>query len=217
MKVSKTRILGSSYVGLFAITNDSLCIVARGTDAKTKKGIEEAMDVKIIEAGIYDSNLIAVFAKMNNKEAYLPSYALSHEIETIEREIKVKIINTEQALGNLIELNDNFAIISETLKQNAVSQLKSSGLAILQQNIAKTDAIGSSILLLNKSFLVSPNATKEEVKNIQDTLNIRGGASTANTGDSFVRNSVLANKTGFIVGDQTTGHELNRIEEALEG
>ena len=217
MKVSKTRILGSSYVGLFAITNDKLCILARGTDSKTKKSIEEAMDVKVIEAGIYDSNLIAVFAKMNNKEVYLPSYALSKEIEAIEKEIKVKVIDSEQALGNLIEVNDEFAIVSETLKKETVSQLESNGLNILQQNIAKTDAIGSSVLLLNKSFLISPNASKEEVKNIQDTLNIRGGASTANTGDSFVRNSVLANKTGFIVGDQTTGHELNRIEEALEG
>jgi len=217
MKVSKSRILGSSYVGLFGITNDKLCIVARGTDSKTKKGIEEAMDVKIIEAGIYDSNLIAVFAKMNNKEVFLPSYALSKEIEAIEKEIKVKIIKTEQALGNLIEINDDYAIVSNTLKKETILQLKSNGLNILQQNIAKTDAIGSSILLLNKSFLVSPNASKEEVKNIQDTLNIKGGASTANTGDSFIRNSVIANKTGFVVGDLTTGHELNRIEEALEG
>ena len=56
-----------------------------------------------------------------------------------------------------------------------------------------------------------------KVKKIQETLNIRGGSATANTGDSFVRNSVIANEKGFIVGDQTTGHELNRIEEALEG
>ena len=62
MKVSKTRILGSSYVGLFGIANNTLCIVARGTDKKVKSDIEEALDVKTIEAGIYDSNLIAVFA-----------------------------------------------------------------------------------------------------------------------------------------------------------
>ena len=217
MKVSKTRILGSSYVGLFAITNNKLCITARGTAPKTKKGIEEALDVKVVEAGIYDSNLLAVFAKMNNKSAYVPSYALDREVEEIEKEIKVHVVQTEQALGNLSEVNDTYAIVSNTLKQNAVNSFKESGLEILQQNIAKTDAIGSSLLLLNNSFLISPNATEEEVKKIQETLNIKGGASTANTGDSFVRNSVLANEVGFVVGDQTTGHELNRIEEALEG
>ena len=217
MKVSKTRILGSSYVGLFAITNNKLCITARGTDPKTKKGIEEALDVKVVEAGLYDSNLLAVFAKMNNKSAYVPSYALGREVEAIEKEIKVTVVQTEQALGNLIEVNDTYAIVSNTLKQNAIDSIKDSGLEILQQNIAETDAIGSSLLLLNNSFVVNPNASEEEVKNIQETLNIKGGASTANTGDAFVRNSVLANEIGFVVGDQTTGHELNRIEEALEG
>jgi translation initiation factor 6 len=217
MKVSKTRILGSSYVGLFAITNNKLCITARGIAQKTKTGIEEALDVKVIEAGIYDSNLLAVFAKMNNKAVYLPSYALDHEVEAIEKEIKVNIVQTEQALGNLIEVNDTHAIVSNTLKQNAIDSISSSGLEILQQNIAKTDAIGSSLLLLNNSFIINPNAEEEEVKRIQETLNIKGGASTANTGDAFVRNSVVANEAGFLVGDQTTGHELNRIEEALEG
>ncbi|MBT4870123.1 MAG: translation initiation factor IF-6 [Candidatus Diapherotrites archaeon] len=217
MKVSKTRILGSSYVGLFGLTNNELCIVARGTDAKVKKDIEEVLDVKTIEAGIYDSNLLAVFAKMNNKEVYLPSYALGREIEAIEKEIKVKIIQTEQALGNLLEVNDTHAVVSKTLQAQSIEALQSNGLKILQENIAQTDAIGSSLLLLNNSFVINPNATEEEVKKIQETLNIRGGSATANTGDSFVRNSVIANEKGFIVGDQTTGHELNRIEEALEG
>jgi len=217
MKVSKTRILGSSYVGLFSLTNNKLCIVGRGTGKKVKEDIEKVLDVKTIEAGIYDSNLLAVFAKMNNKTIYLPSYALSKEIEAIEKEIKVEIIETEQALGNLIEVNDTHAVVSNTLKENVVEQIKTSGLTILQQNLAKTDAIGSSLLLLNNSFVINPNAEEEEVKKIQDVLNIKGGSSTANNGDSFVRNSVIANEKGFVVGDLTTGHELNRLEEALEG
>ena len=216
MKVSKTRILGSSYVGLFGLTNNELCIVARGTATKVKKDIESVLDVKTIEAGIYDSNLLAVFAKMNNKEVYLPSYALGREIEAIEKEIKVKVIQTEQALGNLIEVNDTHAVVSKTLQSKSVEAIQSNGLEILQENVAQTDAIGSSLLLLNNSFVINPNATEEEVKKIQETLNIKGGSATANGGDSFIRNSTIANEKGFIVGDLTTGHELNRIEEALE-
>ncbi len=216
MEVSRTRVLGSSYIGLFGITNDKLCIMGRGLKKETQKKIEKTLDVNVLEAGVYDSNLIAVFAKMNNNKIFLPSYALPKEIEHIEKEIKVKIIKTEQALGNLLEVNDTHGVVSKTLKESAVTQLKKSGLKILQENMGKTDVIGSSLLLLNKSFLISPNATEEEVKKIQDTLNINGGSSTANTGDSFVRNSVLANTKGFITGDLTTGHELNRIEEALE-
>lgn len=217
MNIKKAKLLGSSYIGLFGIANDKLCFVPHSTDEKTMKTIEETLDVKAVKISIYESSLLAVFSKINNKEIFLPSYALPKEIETIEKEIKVKVINTEQALGNLIEINDTGAVVSLSLKEETAKQLTKNGLEIVQTNLAKTDAVGSSIVLTNKSFLISPKATMEEVKNIQDKLNIKGGSSTANTGDSFVRNSVLANTKGIIAGDLTTGFELNRIEEALEG
>ena len=215
MQLKKIRIMGSNYIGLFVITNDSLCLVPKGIEEKTLKTIEETLKVKTIKTSIYESSLIAVFAKMNNKEIIVPSYANNKEIEEIEKEIKVRIIETEHALGNLIEINDRNAILSKTLNAKEVKQIEKTGLGILQTNLARTDAIGSTILLTNKAFLINPNATKEEVKKVKETLNINGGASTANTGDAFIRNSVIANKKGVLVGEQTTGHEMNRIEEAL--
>jgi translation initiation factor 6 len=213
MDIKRTKILGSDYLGLFTITNDKLCFVPESIDTKSTKILESTLDVKVVKTLLYDSSLLAVFAKMNNNEIFIPEYALNREIELIEKEIKVNIINTTKALGNLIEINDNFAVISNTLKE--VTKL--SNLEILRTNIAGSDAIGSALLLTNKSFLINPNATKEEIKNLQQTLNLNGGSSTANTGDALIRNSMIANKNGAIVGEQTTGHEMNRIEETLEG
>jgi translation initiation factor 6 (eIF-6) len=115
MDIKKVRILGSDYVGLFAITNDNLCFVPKSIADNTLKTIEETLNVKAVKTLIYDSSLLAVFAKMNNKEIYLPSFALPREIEEIEKEIKVKIIETERAIGNLIAVNDKNAILSNTL------------------------------------------------------------------------------------------------------
>jgi translation initiation factor 6 len=213
MDIKKVRILGSDYVGLFAITNDNLCFVPKSIADNTLKTIEETLNVKAVKTLIYDSSLLAVFAKMNNKEIYLPSFALPREIEEIEKEIKVKIIETERAIGNLIAVNDKNAILSNTLDKE-IDQID---LKILQTNLAKTDAVGSSLVLTNKGFLVNPNSTDEEIKKLQETLNINGGSSTANTGDAFIRTSIIANSTGAIVGEKTTGHEMNRIDEALEG
>ncbi|MDD3083598.1 MAG: translation initiation factor IF-6 [Candidatus ainarchaeum sp.] len=215
MQLKRIKILGSNYIGLFAIANDKLCFVPNSIEEKIEKEIERILNVKTIKTSIYDSALIAVFAKMNNKEIILPNFVTNREINEIEKEIKVRLIETEHALGNLIEINDKNAIISKTLNENDIKQLKKTKLKILQTNLAKTDAIGSSIIITNKAFLISPNATKEEVKKVQDSLNIKGGASTANTGDSFIRNSIIANKNGILVGEQTTGHEMNRIEEVL--
>lgn len=215
MQLKKIKILGSNYIGLFSITNDDLCFVPNNIDNKTEKIIQKTLDVKTIKTSIYDSSLLAVFARMNNKEIFLPSFVTSKELNKIEKEIKVRIINTEQAIGNLIELNDNALLVSKTIQKNTLTQLEKTNLKILQTNIAKTDAIGSTILITNKAFLISTNATTEEIKKIQEILNIKGGSSTANTGDPLIRNSVMANTKGILVGEQTTGHEMNRIEEAL--
>ncbi len=215
MEIIRTRILGSNYVGLFGICNDSLCFLPEQIDKKTEDKIAKTLDVKTVKISIYQSALLAVFAKMNNKYAYLPKFASIREIEEIEKEIKAKIINTENALGNLVELNDTGAIISNALDTKVMEEIKKTGLAVEQTNIGKTEVVGSALIATKQAFLINPNATNEEVSKIQKTLGVKGGSSTANYGDPFVRNSVLANTKGIILGETTTPHEINRIEEAL--
>ena len=217
MKMLRTKILGSSYVGLFCIANDDLCFVPKGIEDRAFKEIEKTLDVKTVKVAIYDTSLLAVFGKMNNKNIFLPAQTKPKEIEAIEKEIKVKLLDTETALGNLMTVNDNGAVISKTISDEVVEEIRKTGLEIAHTNLAKTDVVGSSLLATSKGFIMNPNASEEEVKIVQQTLNVKGGFSTANTGDAFVSNSVIANAKGAITGDLTTGHELNRIDEALEG
>jgi translation initiation factor 6 len=215
MNIIRTRILGSHYVGLFAVCNDSICLVPSAIDDKALKQVEETLEVKAVKTNLYGSSLLAVFAKMNNKFAYLPTYANPKEVEEIEKEMKVKMISTEQALGNMIEINDNGAVLSRTLQTKAVDQIKKSGLTTIQMNLGQTDVVGSCIVSTNKGFVVTPNVTREEANNLEKVFGVKGGSSTANTGDTFIRNSVLANKKGILMGENTTPFEINRIEEAL--
>ena len=217
MKMLRTKILGSSYVGLFCVANDKLCFVPKGIEERAFKEIEKTLDVKAVKVNIYDSSLLSVFAKMNNKNIFLPSQIKSKEIDAIEKEIKVKLLDTEMALGNLITVNDNGAVVSKTLGEEIAKEIEKTGLNVTHTNIAKTDVVGSSVLATSKGFVMNPNASEEEVKKVQQALNVKGGFSTANTGDVFISNSVIANAKGAITGDLTTGHELNRIDEALEG
>lgn len=217
MNISRIRLMGSNYVGLFTITNDSLCFVPPSIEEKAQKEIEKILEVKTVKTTIYASSLLAVFSKMNNKNIFLPEFAESKEIETIEKEIKVKLIPTEHALGNMMEVNDNGAIVSKTIQKKAIDEIRKTGLKLTQVNIALTDVVGSCIVATNRGFLANPNISPADAKDLEETLGVKGGSSTANTGDMLVRNSVLANKTGIIMGESTTPYEINRIEEALEG
>ncbi len=217
MNIARTRIMGSNYIGLFGICNDNLCIVPPSIKENAIRKIEEVLEVKTIKTTLYASSLLAAFGKMNNKHAFIPNYVNQREIETIEREIKVKIIQTEHALGNLLDLNDKGAIVSKSLQKKAVEEIAKTGLIISQFNIARIEVVGSCLLATNKGFVVNPNATSEEADTISKTLGVRGGSSTANTGDMFIRNSILANTKGILIGESTTPFEINRIEEALMG
>jgi translation initiation factor 6 len=216
MDLTRLRILGSGYVGLFGVCNDSLCFLPTQVDKKTEETISNVLGVKTVKINIYGSALLAVFAKMNNKHIYLPRLLSEKEVEEIEKEIKVKILPTESAIGNLIEVNDNGAIISKTLDKRIAEEMRKTGLRVEQLNIAKTDIVGSALLATNNAFVVHPAISKEEAKKLEEIFGVKGGSATANSGDPFIRNSILANKKGIIMGENTTPFEINKIEEALE-
>jgi len=216
MNITRIRTMGSNYVGLFTVCNDKIAFVPALIEKKAEEEIAKTLDVKTIHTTIYGSSLLAVFSKMNNKQIYLPNFISPKELETIEKEMKARVINTENALGNLVELNDTGAIISQLLPKNAVEEIKKSGLKVEQMNLGRVDVVGSALVATNRAFLVNPNISLEEAQKIEATLGVKGGSSTANMGDSFVRNSVLANKKGIVLGEGTTPYEINKIEEALE-
>ena len=87
----------------------------------------------------------------------------------------------------------------------------------MQTTIGGSDLIGSLCVASNKGFIVSPSVTKKEFKIIEKALKVKGTSATANYGDKFVGNSVIANSKAVIVGSLTSGHELNRIDEGLSG
>ncbi len=215
MKFNRMNVLGSSYVGLFLVTNDKYCVAPLQLTKIAEKEIEKTLDVKVLKTSIYETSLIAVFSKMNNKKIFLPNNVLPREVETIEKDLKVKILNTKKSLGNLVALNDYGAIVSPELDDESIKKIEEEGLTTEKMSVANTPVVGSSILSTNNGFVMNPNASEEEVKKVKDTLNVNGGFSTANVGDSFIRNSAIANKNGLLAGELTTGHELNRIEEAL--
>jgi len=119
--------LGSSYAGLFGVCNDSLCFLPEQIDKKNRTAYWENPRRKN-RAGIdLRQFALAVFAKMNNKQMYLPSFVSSRELEVIEREIKAKVLSSESAFGNLAELNDAGAVVSSVLEKKAVDELKKVG------------------------------------------------------------------------------------------
>jgi translation initiation factor 6 len=75
--------------------------------------------------------------------------------------------------------------------------------------------IGSLACATNRGIIVSPDATDKDLDYIEKIMKVPVEIGSVNRGSPYVGTGLLANDTGFVVGKETTGPELARIDEAL--
>ena len=145
---------------------------------------------------------------------------VSKEIPRIEEELKyvdreILYLETKYtALGNLILMNDKGCVISSLLK-NQKNKIESFFGIKCEVASKKHVVIGSLCIATNKGCLVSPLVSEEEIKKIEDVLDVRVDVGTANFGSYFIGACVIANSKVAIVSQKTSGIELSKIEEIL--
>ena len=82
-------------------------------------------------------------------------------------------------------------------------------------SIANFKITGSVGTATNKGVLVHPAATEDELESIEKLFKTHVDVGTVNNGTQLVGACAVANSNGVMVGLNTTGPELARIEEAL--
>jgi len=217
MKVLKESIRNSPFLGIFCTVTEKIAIFPASSESKEIKKISEALEVEPIRASIAESSLWGVLAKGNSRGIVVPEIMEKREIECLESiGVKVKAIKGNLALGNLIATNDSKAILSPAIPKKQREEIqKFLGVESIESKIAGGELAGSCIVLTDRGFLASNNTKKEELEKLRAFLGLEGKATTANCGDSFIGNSVIANSKAVIAGSLTTNIELLKIQEAL--
>ena len=67
----------------------------------------------------------------------------------------------------------------------------------------------------NKGCIAGPGIKNNEIKILEDTLNIELGIGTVSFGSRFAHSGIIANSSGCVVSDTSSGPELGRVSEAL--
>ncbi|MEW6294683.1 MAG: translation initiation factor IF-6 [Candidatus Diapherotrites archaeon] len=219
MRIEKKAINGSPFIGVFASVTEKIALLPKTISARELRGIEELLEVEAIQASIADSDLIGILAKGNSKGFIVPEIIEEGELRELEGNgVKIKVIQGINALGNLIALNDFGGIMSPLMPEGLVQDIKRFfGIEFIRTLIANTEIAGSCIVASNKGFVVHPNVTQKEFNLIKKALKVKGTTSTANYGNPFIANDVIANSKGALIGEQTSPHEMLRIDEGLSG
>ena len=64
-------------------------------------------------------------------------------------------------------------------------------------------------------MLCHPKSREPELEALEELLDVRADIGTVNYGAPLVGSGLVANEHGYAVGQDTTGPELGRIEDAL--
>ncbi|MEM4257241.1 MAG: translation initiation factor IF-6 [Candidatus Diapherotrites archaeon] len=219
MEFLKGTIRNSPYIGVFSTTTEEYTLIPPGTTEKEEKEIQKTLQTKTIKTTIGNSPLIGILAKGLGKKIVVSSLIEKHELKKLKNEgIKVLEIDAKgfTALGNLVNWNSKAGIASPNIgKKNMKKISEFLEIEITEMRFTCTELVGSAIVVTNKGFICHPNITEQEFKKIEKIFGVKGIPTTTNFGDLFVGNTAIANTKGIIVGKNTSGIEMSKIDEAL--
>lgn len=222
MKIIQTNFFGDHNLGLYARSSDKVCLIGSFISKKVEEKIGEILDVEIVKTTLSGTDFVGMFSAINTNGVVLPNIIKKLEIERLKNIFKTLdlnyiVINSKfNCLGNLILCNDNGAVISKTFSKPDKKKIES----ILDVEtdygtISGMNIVGSAAVATNKGCFIHRDASENEIKKTEEILKVKADIGTANFGSPFVGSCFFANSNGVVVGNSTTGPEIDRIYESL--
>lgn len=222
--IELTQIHGDPNIGMFMVATEHFALVTTGTTSSFIKIAERVLNVPVYEIEV-DTRIIGALIAANENGIIL-SYLfpdsvvedLKHQFKESLPDLKIgKISSGYFAVGNLMVSNNNQSLISPLLSHDERVMISDIlGTEISTIRIAGSDLVGSLLKITKIGGVISPIVdNEEEIENIQSLLNIELETSTVNRGFQFPAGGFVANSTGAILGNLTTGIETIAITRGL--
>ncbi|WP_049924319.1 translation initiation factor IF-6 [Halopiger djelfimassiliensis] len=210
---------GSAYVGVFARATDSCVLVRQDVDDDVVADLSDELEVPAIQTTVGGSSTVGALATGNENGLLVSSRVLEYERDRLEEEIDVPVAELPgnvNAAGNVVLANDYGAYVHPDLSREAVQIIKDTlEVPVERGDLAGVRTVGTAAVATNAGVLCHPKATDEELDVLESVLDVRADVGTVNYGAPLVGSGLIANEAGYVVGENTTGPELGRIEDAL--
>lgn len=215
--LAQMNINGNPYLGVFCAANEDFALIPKNTSKKEEKEIERVLDVKTIRISIDGSPIIGSLLVFNSKGAIVSNFITDEEFKILKKNFEVAWLSDKlNAFGNNILANDIAALVHPKFTKKSLKLIQDIlDVEVLKGTIAGIKTVGSAATATNKGILCHPKATVEEIETLKDLFKIHVAIGTVNYGMPMIGAGLIANSKGAIVGINTTGVEMNRIENAL--
>jgi translation initiation factor 6 len=210
---------GSSYVGVFARATDDCLLVRPDVEESIVEGLAAELDVPAVRTTVGGSSTVGALAVGNENGLLVSSRVTDRERETIEDATGLPVSELPgriNAAGNVVLANDYGAWIHPDVSDRAVEVAEEAlGVPVERGSLADVRTVGTAAVATNRGALCHPKSREPELEELEAHLDVRADIGTINYGAPLVGSGLLANENGYVVGEDTTGPELGRIEDAL--
>ncbi|HIH40169.1 MAG TPA: translation initiation factor IF-6 [Halobacteria archaeon] len=219
INLPRRDVVSSINIGVFVSINEDYAIVPRNFDDKARELIAERLDVEVISTSINGSNLIGSLVVGNSRGFLVSRYATDLEIEPIKKVTRVeRLPDRMNACGNLILVNDKSALVHPELSNKSVQLIEEFlGVSVYKGCIGGYNVVGKAAAVTDKGLLVNPYVKEEDdIKDLEKIFDVSLGVGTINFGSPLIGSGLIVNSKGYIVGSNTTGPEIARVEEVFQ-
>ena len=215
----RAAFFGSSYVGVFARATDEYLLVRPDVEGDLAAELGEELGVETVETTVGGSSTVGALAVGNENGLLVSGRATDRERDRIADAIDAPVVELPgkiNAAGNVVLANDEGAYVHPDLPREAIQAVKDAlDVEVERGELADVRTVGTAAVATNRGVLCHPKATDAQLDTLEDVLGVPADIGTINYGAPLVGSGLLANANDYVVGQDTTGPEMGRIEDAL--
>ena len=213
----RLKIAGSAILGVFASCTEKTVLVPPETTPGAIRTLERYLGIAPVKVMVAGSSVIGSLVCGNSNGFVLTPHATDEDLARFSSYGRVaRLPGKISAAGNVILANDSAAMVHPKLSDRACESIsRTLGVEVRRGTIGGLKTVGMTSAVTNRGVLVHPRLTETELADLEDLFGLPVDVGTVNFGSPLVGSGILANSRGYVAGDETTGPELGRIEDAL--
>tara|TARA_Y100000766_G_scaffold220916_1_gene193031 strand:- start:114 stop:776 length:663 start_codon:yes stop_codon:yes gene_type:complete len=217
MAIDTIDIFGSDQVGIHLASVGKIIFHPPELPNPIIETIQSVLDLETCAQSIGGSNLVGALLSGNSRGIAVADIATDEDIDKLTSYGDVVVmeggVNTA---GNLLLVNENGVVASPSVPHDGLEIIADvMGVDVVATTIAGQDVVGSLGVTNDQGVLLHPDITPEEVALIEEVLRVPPMVGTVGFGSPYVGAGICSTNNGALAGTETTGPEMNRIEDAL--
>lgn len=215
----RAALAGSQYVGVFARATDDCVVVGPDAGEDRRDAIAAELEVPAVATTVGGSGTVGALVAGNVNGLLVSGRVRDHEVDRIravaDRPV-ARLPGRMNAAGNVVLANDRGAVVHPNLSADAVAAVRDAlDVPVERAELGGVRTVGTAALATASGVLCHPDASDAELDRLEELLGVPADVGTINYGAPLVGAGLVANSHGYVVGEDTTGPELGRIEGAL--